>query len=69
MSATTPRRGKPRRCPHCGATYAFRVRSRQDDGFGVVRHYRHRGPRGWVYFHEIEYEPSVTTDADGVVDL
>lgn len=69
MSATRPTRSKPSRCPHCGRTYQFRVRSRDDDGFGVVRHYRHRSDRGWVYFHEITYEPSPATDADGVVDL
>lgn len=58
MSATMPTRGRPSRCPACGKVYAFRLRSRLDDAFGVGRYYRHHGPRSYVYFHEIIYTPT-----------
>lgn len=73
MSATIPTRGRPRRCPCCGRTYAFRLKNRLDDGFGVGRYHRHHGPRAHVYFHEIVYWPSdesgtheVPIDADAL---
>ena len=65
-SADAPTPG--RTCPHCDRPFAFRMRERIDDGFGVTRYYRHHGPRGYVYFHEIVYEPTPAADANGAAD-
>lgn len=68
MSATTPTPDKPRRCPRCGRSYAFRVRSRIDHEMNLVRHFRCVERAGYVYVHEIATSGPTPTRRDPPID-